>query len=108
MKNSRCMLLATGAAIIFSLSPIALAEESPGLVRVDIRDVANNIAKNIDVHVSLIPATVEIPARVAGEVCKVRPEVLPAVQLGHAACAAKMTTPDLDRIVYRLIKGETR
>jgi hypothetical protein len=102
------MLLATSAAIIFSLSPVALAEESPGLVRVDIRDVANNIAQNINVNVSRIPRTVEVQPRVAASVCQVKAEVLSAGQQGHAACAAKMTTPDLDQVVDRLIKGETR
>ncbi|PTR16140.1 hypothetical protein C8R31_102154 [Nitrosospira sp. Nsp2] len=108
MKNMTYMLLATSTAIIFSFSPLALAEESPGLVRVDIRDVAKNIAKNINVDVSRIPDTVEIPPGVATGVCQVKAETLWAVQQGHSACAAKMTTPDLDRIIYRRIKGETR
>ena len=108
MKKTRYMLLATSAAIIFSLPPIVLAEESPGLVRVDIRDVANNIAKNIKVDVSRIPQIVEVQPWVAAGVCHVKAEGLSAGQQGHAACAAKMTTPDLDQIVHRLIKGETR
>jgi hypothetical protein len=33
---------------------------------------------------------------------------LSAGQQGHATCAAKMTTRDLDQIVHRLIKGDTR
>lgn len=108
MKNMRYMLFATSTVIIFSFSPLALAEESPGLVRVDIRDITKDIAKNIKVDVSRIPGTVEIPARVATGVCQVKAETLPAVQQGHSACAAKMTTPELDRIIYRQVKGETR
>lgn len=108
MKNSRRMLLAASATIIFSLPPVALAEESPGLVRVDIRGVANNIAQNINVNVSRIPETVEIQPWVAAGVCQVKAETLPAGQQGHASCAAKITNPDLDQIVSRLIKGETR
>lgn len=108
MKNTRCMLLATSAAVIFSLSPLALAEESPGLVKVDIREVAKNIAQNINVDVSRIPATVEIQPWVAAGVCNMPAGALSAGQQGHATCAAKMTTRDLDQIVHRLIKGETR
>ena len=36
MKNMRFMLAAAGSALIFSLSPIAFAQHSPGLVRVDL------------------------------------------------------------------------
>jgi hypothetical protein len=102
------MLLAASAALVFSLPPAALAEESPGLVKVDIRGVAKNIAQNINVNVSAIPQTVEIQPWVAAGVCDAKAEALSAGQQGHAACVAKMTTPDLDQIVHRLIKGETR
>ena len=66
------MLAAAGSALIFSLSPIAFAQHSPGLVRVDLSGVAANLAKDLRVEVRQIPTTVEIPARVAASVCKVK------------------------------------
>jgi hypothetical protein len=108
MKNTRSMLLATTAALVFSLPQVAIAEESPGLVKVDIRGVAKNIAQNINVDVNRIPQTVEVQPWVAAGVCDVPAGALSAGQQGHATCAAKMTTTDLDQIVRRLIKGETR
>ena len=76
MKNVKFMLAAAGSALIFSLSPIAFAQHSPGLVRVDLSSVAASIAKDLKVEVRQIPTTVEIPARVAAKVCKVKEDML--------------------------------
>jgi hypothetical protein len=108
MKNAKFILAAASSVLMFGLSPAALAEESPGLVTVDIRGVAKNIAQNINIDASQIPGTVEIQPWVAAAVCNVSAGSLSAGQQARARCTAKATTPDLDQIVRRQIKGETQ
>ncbi len=105
MKNVKFMLAAAGSALIFSLSPIAFAQHSPGLVRVDLSSVAANIARDLKVEVRQIPTTVEISARVAAKVCKVKEDMLGAQ---GGSCTAEITNTELEQIVYREIKGMTR
>lgn len=106
MKNAKFMLATAASALIFSLSPIAFAQHSPGLVRVDLSGVATNLAKELKVEVSQVPTTVEIPARVAASVCKVKEDTLRGAQ--GASCTAETIDPELERIVYREIKGISR
>jgi|RhiMethySRZTD1v2_1073278.scaffolds.fasta_scaffold391266_1 hypothetical protein len=106
MKNVKFMLAAAGSALIFSLSPIAFAQHSPGLVRVDLSGVATNLAQDLRVEVRQIPTTVEIPARVAASVCKVKEDTLGGAQGG--SCTAETTNTELEQIVYGQIKGTTR
>lgn len=105
MKNVKFMLAAAGSALIFSLSPIAFAQHSPGLVRVDLSSVAASIARDLKVEVRQIPTTVEISARVAAKVCKVKEDMLGA---HDASCTAEITNTELEQLVYMEIKGISR
>jgi hypothetical protein len=105
MKNVRFILAATGSALIFSLSPVASAQHSPGLVRVDLSRVAPNIAQDLKVDVRQIPPTVEIGERVAANVCRVKEETLRST---GGSCTAEITSTELEQIVHREIKGATR
>lgn len=96
MKNVKFMLAAAGSALIFSLSPIAFAQHSPGLVRVDLSSVAASIARDLKVEVRQIPTTVEISARVAAKVCKVKEDMLGA---HDASCTVEITNTELEQLV---------
>jgi hypothetical protein len=106
MKNVKFILATTSSALILSLSPTVFAQHSPGLVRVDISGIAANLAQDLKVEVRQIPSTVEIPARVAASVCRVKENTLGGPQ--GASCTAEITDPELERIVYREIKGISR
>lgn len=88
MKNIKTVLAAISSAAALSITPAAFAQQS-GLVNVDIRNVANNIAKNINVDVSQIPVTVQAPVSVAATVCNVAADVLGGqVASGSGSCTA--------------------
>jgi hypothetical protein len=73
-----------------------------GLVVVNISDVIDDIALDLNVDVSQIPVTVQAPISVAANVCDVAVNVL-AEQLrgGGAECNAETTSTALNRIVQR-------
>ncbi|MBA4143725.1 MAG: hypothetical protein H0X43_12170 [Nitrosospira sp.] len=109
MKNIRIVLTAIGSAAIFSMAPAAIAEESPGLVNVDISNVANLIAERINVEAAQIPKTVQIPVNVAAEVCSVAANVLgERARTGSGSCTAELATNDLNQIVRRQLEGISR
>ena len=79
------------------------------LVNVDVHNVANNIAKNINVDVSQIPVTVQAPIGIAATVCGVGANVLGKQSAsGNAACTASSTSTALDQIVQRQLKRGTQ
>ena len=106
MKSVKTALAVISSAGLFSIAPLTVAEQSPGLMNVDISNVANNIAKNIGVDVSQIPVTVQAPVSVAATVCNVAADVLGGqVASGSGSCTAKSTSSALDQIVLEQIKG---
>ncbi len=97
----RRTLLAT--ALLPALLATAHAQQS-GLVNVDISNVANNIAQNINVDVSQIPVTVQAPIGIAANVCGVNANVLARQGTGAAQCTATSTSTALNQLVQRQIK----
>ncbi len=91
------------AAALTLLLGTTHAQQS-GLVNVDISNVANNIAQNINVDVSQIPVTVQVPVGVAANVCGVNANVLAQQGAGLANCTATSTSTALNQIVQRQIK----
>jgi hypothetical protein len=82
----------------------AFAQQS-GLVNVDIRNVANNIAQNLKVDVSQIPVNVQVPVDVAANVCGVAANVLGTqAASGAASCTANSTSTALNEVVQKQIK----
>lgn len=109
MGNVKTVLAVISSAAIFAIAPAAIAEQSPGLMNVDISNVANSIAKNINVDVSQIPATVQVRVDLAAEVCKVAANVLAdRHRSGTGSCTAKITSAELDQTVRGQIKGITQ
>ena len=82
----------------------AFAQQS-GVVNVELKNVANNIARNLKVDVSQIPVTVQAPVAVAATVCGVAANVLGEQRgSGGATCTATSTSTALDQIVQSQIK----
>ena len=103
MKRSLACLPAMVLAL--SLAP-AFAQQS-GLVNVNLTNVKTEIAKNINVDVSQIPVTVQIPVAVAANVCGVAVDVLTSqAQQGAAKCDAKTTNDALNQIVQKQLNEQ--
>ena len=104
----KMMVLAATAALSLTATP-AIAQNA-GLVVVDlsVNNVANNIARDLDVNVSQIPVTVQVPIGIAANVCNVSAAVL-AQQMnrgGTAECDAENTSTALNQIVQRQINRQ--
>lgn len=70
------------------------------LVNVNVSNVANNLAQDLDVNVSQIPVTVQVPVGVAANVCGVAANVLATDNTsGAPSCDATTTSQALTRAV---------
>lgn len=92
------------ASLLLAAGLSSAQAQQSGLVNVDISNVANNIAKNINVDVSQIPVTVQVPVGIAANVCGVNANVLAQQGAAGAQCAANTTSKALDQLVQRQIK----
>ena len=102
-------LTTLGAALVVGMSPAAFAAQQSGggLVTVNISNVANDLAKNLNVEVSQIPVSVQVPVGVAANVCGVAANVLGQQKgAGGAACDAKSTSTALDQVVQRQMSSK--
>jgi hypothetical protein len=98
MKNTKTILAVISIVAAFSMAPAAFANHA-GLVRVDLRGVAETLAKNIYVKVGNVPATVDVHPFVASEACQLPLEALPLEKNAEASCVAKIASPALNEIV---------
>jgi hypothetical protein len=102
---SKFLLAVPFAAAVLSLgsgAPVQAQVVGGGLVVVNISDVIDDIALDLNVDVSQIPVTVQAPIGVAANVCDVNANVLAAQRRGGAAeCDAETTSTALNRIVQR-------
>ena len=92
--------LALGATV-----PASAQLVGGGLVVVNISNVANDIARDLDVNVSNIPVTVQVPVAVAATVCNVDVNVLSRQgPLGqNPECTAQATNDALNQLVQGLL-----
>ncbi len=101
----KSLLAVPFAAAVLSLGGGAPAQAQVvggGLVVVNISDVIDDIALDLNVNVSQIPITVQAPIGVAANVCDVNANVLAAQRRdGGATCDAQNTSTALNRIVQR-------
>lgn len=104
MKSQILMALALTAATGFGSA--AFAQNQEGLVNVNLGDVVlNEIAEDIDVEVSEIPVTVQVPVGVAANVCGVDANVLASQKKdGEAACDATSSSQALTQVVQKSMK----
>jgi hypothetical protein len=108
MKNAKTVLVSIGIAAMCGIAQQALAQED-GLVGVDIRNIKKDIAQSINVDPGKIPSAVRVKANIATETCKVPEDILAQQETkGGANCVAKMTSPALNRLVDREIRGITK
>ena len=111
MNVFRNLSLAALLVTVLALGPVAAAQVSvgdqEGLVNVDISNVRTEIAKDINVDVSQIPVTVQVPVAVAANVCGVDVSVLTSqLQQGNASCTAKSASSALNSVVQDQIKEQ--
>ncbi len=105
-KVNAVTVLAISLTALVAACGIQPAEaQQSGLVNVDISNVANNIARNINVDVSQIPVTVQAPIGIAANVCGVNANVLAQQGAGAAQCTATSTSNALDNLVNRQSKS---
>src|SRR5690348_1768248 len=93
------------AAAVLGYSLPSSAQQS-GLVNVDLRNakILNNIANHLNVNVSNIPVTVQVPVDVAANVCGVSVDLLSrAFGNGGASCYAQGTSKALNKQVQRVM-----
>lgn len=87
------------AVLVMTAPPSALGQRG-GLVIVDIKPIAAEIARNAKVEASEIPLTVQAPTDVAAKACGISPDVLRAQGgKGGVSCTATTTSPALERLV---------
>jgi hypothetical protein len=114
----RTTIIAAAAALALSGSALAQGNsggggnnsQSEGLVNVTLGDVVlQQIAQDINVDVSQIPVTVQVPVGVAANVCGVAANVLAEQKnAGDAACDASTSSEALTQIVQREVGGTTQ
>ena len=95
-------------ALAMSVSPAFAQQSGDGLVVVNISNVANDIARDLDVNVSNIPVTVQVPVGVAAAVCDVNANVLAQQKKngGTRSCDATSNNAALNRIVQRQLTSQ--
>src|SRR5688572_18068204 len=102
-----CMSLPT-CAVLLSFVPDVQAQ-TIAVVNVDLRNarILQNIANNLDVNVSNIPISVQLPVNAAANVCQVTVALLSsAFQRGGATCTAQNTSLALLNIVQHQINHQ--
>jgi hypothetical protein len=99
----KIMMAAAFAASTAALGSPAFSQlVGGGLVVVNVSNVANNIAEDLDVNVSNIPVTVQVPVSVAAAVCGLDVNVLARQrQEGQRQCDATSTSDALNKFVQR-------
>jgi hypothetical protein len=106
-RLNRVASLVSATALVLGTASAAFAAQQSGLVNVNIQDVAQNIARDINVNVSQIPVTVQVPVGVAANVCGIDANVLAKQQqTGDANCKAKTTSEALNQVVQKQVGSQ--
>ncbi len=109
MKSVKTVLAGISSAAIFVIAPAAIAQQSPGLLSVNIANVARHIAKNLNVDVGQVPMMVQIHLDLAAQVCNIPADVLvERHRSGIGTCTAEVTNTELDQTVLGQVRGATR
>lgn len=101
-------ILVAGALALGLVAGEASAQANQeGLITVNINNVANNLARDLDVNVSQIPVTVQVPIGVAANVCNVSAAVLAQQRgTGAAPCEATSTNRALTQFTQRQLLSQ--
>lgn len=101
-------LVMTGASFAQNNSGGGNDSKSAGLVNVSLGDVVvSQIAQDLNVDVSQIPVTVQVPVGVAATVCDVSANVLAGQKKdGGATCDAANSSQALTQVVQKQMKTQ--
>ena len=76
------------------------------LINVNLSNIAAEIAKNVNIDLSRVPITIQLPITVAANICGVDVNLLSAqVNTGSNTCTATTTSPQLEQEVVNTIQG---
>lgn len=94
------LLSSIGTAVYAQPGPKAGTAENEVLLIVDIKPVAAQVAKNLNVEATRVPLTVQAPLEVAASACAIPASVLGAQGgAGAVGCTATVTSPALEQLV---------
>lgn len=105
----RTMIAPALFGLALSAAPLAAQVNANNLVNVNLsnNDIANDIARDLDVNVSQIPVTVQVPVGIAATVCDVQANVLAdAKNSGGAACDATSSSQALNKAVQKQMNSQ--
>lgn len=108
MKDNKglCRIIISGAFL--TMAAFAYAQQSND-INVNISNVADSIAKKMNINVDQIPAAVQAPTEVAAKVCNVGVDVLKKQAASpNASCSAEKSSEDLEKIIRMQLKGATQ
>jgi hypothetical protein len=99
--DKRMLVVPAAVALMSFGAGAAFAQQQQGLVTVNLQNVANNLAQDLDVNVSNIPVTVQVPVSLAANLCNVDANVLSQQTSGGdtAECTAESSSQALADIV---------
>jgi len=101
MKRSQTFLFVLSGLF----ATCALAQQGQGMVKVDLGTVAETLAKNINVEVAKIPATLQLPVGIAATTCGVpAAKLAPSAGGDMASCLATTSSPALEQFVEGHLK----
>jgi hypothetical protein len=101
-KKMRKLLLASAGLLAWG--GIASAQTPDALINVNIQDVLQDIAVDLNVSENSIPVNVQLPINLAANVCDVDVSVLSAkVETGDATCVAVTGSQEVTQIVSQQI-----
>lgn len=96
-------ITAASAALLLGLtSNVTFAQTLDGLVNVNLQDILRDIAVDLQIEETNIPATIQLPISIAANVCDVSVNAL-AVQVdtGSATCVAQTGSQELTQAVQQ-------
>ena len=102
-------ILMTAAALVLAASPVAAQQN--GLVNIDLSGISvlerAEIAKDINVDVSQIPVTLQVPVSVAAAICDVQVAALAQQKnKGDTACAPTSGSSALNQAILKQNKKQ--
>lgn len=92
-------------SVLCVLSGTSVLAQAP-MVNVDLGTVADTVAKNLQVEVEKIPASLQVPIKVAAGACGVPESRLSPVAAGDmASCQAVSSSSELEQFVTTQMKS---
>lgn len=98
----RFLMASAALGMTAGLATAQTIPELDGLVNVNIQDVLQDIAIDLNIEETNIPVTIQLPITIAANVCDVNVNLLSAqADTGGATCTAVTGSPELTQIVQQ-------